>query len=542
MKKQLLLAVGLGLTLPVMAETAHSVIPEFFSQKISADGSTIYSMTYDEAMMYKLADGKVVTLPEFRLGNGNCVTNDGRIVVGGTDLDAPVFLVDGKEVDLSVLADQYRHCDLHGITGDGKRVVGLVSNPEEGTETNYVPAYWDVNEDYTLGEINFLPYPAKDWLNLDVQYCSAVFVSDDGKTILGQVVDWSGMSMYPIIYSQNEKGEWSYSLPTESLINPNKIPIPEFPGEFTMQPPYYGDYMTPEELEAYEAALNEFWMGEAEEPAMGDYMTAAQITAYNKAVDEFNAAAEVYNEAYAEFLAVKEEIEMESVFFTQNAQAMSADGKIIGMNALVLVENNDPMSWFPWEEQQPTYVLNRNYDSLEKIKEVGNSNYPAPQQILSDGTIISSLPNDIGVGGSYVLPAGSDEYVEFAEFYETKNPAGVAWLRDNFTKMIAVGVDFETWEDIYEEMLVTGHVVVSDDWSVVSGGIEAGYYSDEYLFESYLFAPDYSGVVSIDADVKVVEKKYYDINGLEVKNPEKGIFVEKVIFSDGSAVTSKKVK
>lgn len=547
MKKELLFGFGLTVLVPAFAEVAEPVrVPEFYSRKISADGTVIYSETLEEVHMYKLADKEVVTLGNFQVGNGNCVTSDGGIMVGGTEMGEAIMVVNGEEKRFSELEAEFSLCSFHGITGDGKRICGLVSNNATGTETMYLPAYWDVKADGTVGETQYLPYPAKDWQGLEVQHCSAVCISNDGKTILGQVIDWSGMDIYPIVYTQDNDGKWSYSLPTESLINPNKLPLPVYPGEFDGgDPPYYEDYMTAEEVEAYNTAISDYYNGNSDVfPEATDYMSAEEAAKYNEVCEEYQAKEDAYNEKLSGYFEAKEAIENESVFFEENTLAMSADAKLMGMKAERYVENDDPMSWFPWKVISDTYILEPATSGMRVVPQPADGISPGPNQILSDGTVISNSAAG-SIDGAYVLAPDSDEYVAFPKYFATKNAAGAAWLKENFTHEFAVAYDEENDTEIYEKKVLTGHVVVADNWSIVSGGVEAYMYPDpddySLSFESYIIQKDMSGVTSVAADVKLVDKKYYDINGFEIKNPEDGIYVERSVYSDGTVITSKKV-
>ncbi|MDE5869808.1 MAG: hypothetical protein K2H18_06210 [Muribaculaceae bacterium] len=548
MKKVLLFGLGVTALLPVIADVAAPErLKEFYSRKISADGSVIYSEMMEEVQMYRLADKEIVSIGNFMVGNGNCVTKDGSIIVGGTEMDTPVMVVNGEEKSFPELVEKFALVSFHGITGDATRICGLVTNLEgEGTETMYVPAYWDLNSDGTVGETQYLPYPAKDWQGLDVQHCSAVWISDDGKTILGQVIDWSGMDIYPIIYKQDDKGEWSYSLPTLSLINPNKLPLPVYPGDFDGgDPPYYENYMTAEEKTAYENAVNDYYNGNSDTyPEAEDFMTAEQAAKYKKDCEEYDAKASVYNEKLEAYLDDKARIEEESVFFEENSLTMKADGTMMGMLAEKTVENDDPMAWIPFKEIKTTYLLDPETSALTKVESPGEDINPAPSLILSDGTVIANSPAG-SIEGAYVLAPGANEYVDFTTYFATKNAAGAEWLKENFTHEMVVGYDSEEETEIFEKKIMTGNVVVADDWSVVSGGVEAYMYPDpedyDLSFESYIIQKDMSGVSSVAADVNLVDRKYYDINGLEIMKPEQGIYVERSVYSDGTVVTSKKV-
>ncbi len=97
-----------------------------------------------------------------------------------------------------------------------------------------VPVLWIRGEDGNFGKPVELPYPTTDITGRVPQYVTAIALSDDGSTVLGQVRDYSGRIHYPIVYTNNN-GEWTYSLPAMSLVNPDNIELPKIP-EKDLQP------------------------------------------------------------------------------------------------------------------------------------------------------------------------------------------------------------------------------------------------------------------------------------------------------------------
>ncbi|MDE5807665.1 MAG: hypothetical protein K2H76_06060 [Muribaculaceae bacterium] len=495
--------------------------------------------------IYNTVTKELKTLSGIYAGNGNCVTADGGIIVGSGEDDTPMIYKNGEEMDLSHLKNKYPFIYFHGITRDGSRAVGLVANPVQyNNETMSVPMYVDFNSDGTLGEVHYLPYPKKDWTQRDIQYASAVYISDDGKTIAGQICDYRGYSYYPIVYTQGEDGTWSYSLPTESLINPNNVEIPAWPGDFNEPIVNPEDYMTSAQKEAYEAAM-EAWeingFKEEEYPDVAEYMTDKRLKEYLAAVEAYEAVFaewQVRNTAYYEAL---ERAEMESLFFLHNGFTLSADGKKMGLCAIDAIDSEDPDAWPSFIEIYPTYLLSLEDKELTPVKGVSEDVYPIPRQILSDGTVISASPESVLPPMTYVILPGSDEYVSLADHLATLNPSGAAWIKEHLVQEVSVGYDEETMEPIFEKMLITGHGVVSDDWSVISGGlslIDPETWVTSY--QSYVIISEISNVTSVESEAKLLTTKYYDLNGFEVDKPGNGIYVEREYYSNGRVLTSKK--
>ena len=537
MKKILLVAMAAGAMIPAYADGLNpDFMYNFFPTKISPDGKVIVSYTAEgessESSLYYTETKETVILPmPVIVGNGNSVSNNGKYIVGSDENDFPVVLVDGEMMNLDSWApEEFTLIDFHGITADGKRIVGLTDNPKAaGTETPYAPIYIDVNDDGSLGEIQYLPFPAKDWLGMEVQYCSAVWISNDGKTILGQVIDWSGMDLVPIIYTQDEKGEWSYSLPMQAYINPDKLPMPEYPGEFTETPVEAEDYMTPEQIQEYNDAVNE-WYGSfsGNYPTPDQFMDEDKAAEYAKAVEEYNEKASAYNEKLWAYTEQKAAIENSSIFLIQNAIVLSADGKSVAMASSKFVESDDPYAWDPYVEIIPTYVLDLETNDLRSVEVVdGEFIEVIPNQILSDGTIVANTSTYSMTLTSYILPKGADKYVVIEDYLAENYPAAGEWMKENLGH-----------EDDLDSTIVAGHVVVSDDWSVLSGGY---FDMDLYMYNAYVINPRESGVSEVAADAELVSKKYYDLNGLEVKDPANGIYILRSVYSDGTVKAEKVV-
>lgn len=563
MKKQLLFSLGCAVAATAMAATDPVVLPEFYSMKISADGSVIVSEGYESVDLYYVATGERIVLPAYRLGSGNCVSADGSIVVGATESDQPVMLKNGEEVDLTSFSEEFASCNFNAITGDGSRVIGWVLNPDMSSEYNpdgnimYVPMYFDVNADGTFGEVNILPYPDKDWLGMAPQYVTASFISNDGKTIMGQVVDNSGMAVYPIVFTQGSDDKWSYSLVTESLINPNKLPIPEMPAEFTEIPPEIQDYMTPEEYQQYQDAYDA-WVEsgyQLEYPEFYNFMTDEEIAAYNEAADAYNEKANAYNEVYNKYFEDLQQIMAESTFFLRNGFAMDAEGKVAAMAADVEVEDNSIPEWPTLVSTYPTYMIDLATSEIKKLEDLGDDKYPLPSQILSDGSVIASTPQPSMWSAvqrppqGFVLLPGADKFVGIEEKIAEVNPMAMEWMNEKYKKTITVGYDWDTDEELTETMLMTGHVCVSDNWSVISGGVMAYLFNQDEeseeegnTLESYVITSEINAIDAVAADAKVLGVKYYDINGFEIKNPEQGFYIVRTTLSDGTIRTAKIVK
>lgn len=548
MKKIILSFLTAAVTgMTVVAADQVSTIPEFYSFKISADGKVIVSLI-DEVVAAYNTETKTITRFEdaFILGNGNCITNDGRIIVGGTSSDSPVMMVDGKAADLSALS-KYGNATFNAITGSGTRIIGEIANPSGSKEgTMYLPVYFDVDSEGKLSSAKKLPYPALDWTGRQVQYCSALWISDDGNTIMGTVIDYSGQCTYPIVYSYKEGDGWSYSFPTESLINPNKLKFPEWPGEFEEISPVVTDFMTASEKEAYNAALEEYYDSGYNAdlyPEAADYMTTEQIAAYNEAVDVYNGKVEAYNEKIRAFFIPFEEAVNASTFFMMSENTMNAGGTKLGLSAVKIVEDDDPNAWEPFKVIYPAVMVDLPTGEIKEIKMLDGDLSPNPRQILPDGTMIGNTFASTLPPQGFVLAPGADEFVPIEQYLESLIPTAATWMNDNLKYEVIVDYEYDEYDEeipVVEEVMLTGYVVVSDNWSIITGGEHAYIYSDNATYESYVLCNDVSGVEDVEAETGVAERRYYDLNGFEVKNPSDGIFIEQSIGKDGKVTVLKK--
>ena len=101
MRKSLLFCAAMGLIAPALVQAAEpTILPEFYTTKMSPDGSVILSQTDGENVIYNVKTGESKPFEFFYYGTGNCTTPDGNIIVGSTEMDQPVVMVNGEMLDL----------------------------------------------------------------------------------------------------------------------------------------------------------------------------------------------------------------------------------------------------------------------------------------------------------------------------------------------------------------------------------------------------------------------------------------------------------
>lgn len=572
MKKNLIFfAISLAAT-GAFAQATPQILLGVYGQKLSPDGKWIVAESPDAKIIYdrttEFEDAGF--FPDTYFGNGNTFALDG-ICVGSTMSDEGVVYKSGEMINVQAVKDA-SFCALNGITSDAKRVCGTISNPDGGRgKVMYVPFYLDMDETGIDGIIHYLPYPDKDFMDDTPQYINAVWISNDGKTILGQVIDGSGMYVYPIVFKENEAGEWTYSFPTESFWNPNKIELPENPGEFEMTPPDAKSYMTPEALAEYETAYNN-WITNGYDPDLypepTDYMTEEAKAEYQKAKEEYQAAADAYDAKNFAFLDARNQIFDESTPFVQNGFAMNADGSKFAAASQITVPNDDPMAWMPFKTIFETYIFDINEGTYSKVE----SQYTdiVPTQMFSNGQVLGSTPAQGETPTrSYIFIPGNKDYIAIEKYLEETNPDAAKWIYDNLTAEVMTGYDYETDTYTYETMVLTGHVAASEDFSVIAGGVQTYFFPDEEMasigYMTYVFEGLNTAVKSVSTDNSIVkvlpngvlsicgnvsELAIYDLSGRNVLRMAEasgnvatalnnGIYVLSYTDSEGNKVSKK---
>ena len=518
------------------------VLIDSYGHKISPDGSfsTGEAISSDAAWTRDNVSGEVYVFQEASCGDGNNVTKN-HVVVGTDKVSMKgAFLVpnQGGEPSLIPSLGKYSESYVQGITWDGTRLVGFLANPNSGSvdeidpdlqRMTYLPFYCDVDPETLLAsEPVFLPVPKRDFFDLVPQYCTAVWISDDATTILGQVIDNSGSYIYPIVYKQAANGEWSYSLPSEKLFNPNNLEIPKWPVPAMEQPlaqNYIGNpafkALFEEMLQAYlngESYDDPFIMLNPEEAGTSALMTQEEWDAYQKDLDEYliyyntvyMEEMDKYYDAYSRFIA-------QSTRFLQSSMTMNSAGTKIGQTRVVTkFQGIDPITFenpVVFNLEDGSYqIYGGDFEELEL------------NQILPDNTLIAASPKpgptspDLTPKHSYVCAPGSTIFVPIEDYIREANPTYYDWYKEYLFHKIPVG--YEEDGSLYEkEMTVTGLVAVSDDFSALSGGVDSWSWNLESgSYFTYFFNNLKSPNASIDKieSVNSSSIKVFNLQGVKI--------------------------
>ena len=570
MKKVLLLSVA-----AISAVTASAVKSQVFEDltinKLSPDGSIGASDMYDTLTILDLennkrydytGDGEVGN--SYSLGNGNPISSTG-IVVGCMNYEIAAYWEAG-EWKMLPMGDEVGVYGVNGISADGKRMCGIVPSTKTG-ETTTLPAVWTRNDDGTYGMYEILPHPTADFTGRDPQYITAVCISDDGKTVAGQVLDYMGMMAQPIVYRLNDKNEWEYELIHPELLNVNNT---EFP-EWSEGPDYPSpeNYMSPEEKEAYDEAYNDYLNSGYDPekyPKYEDFLTPEEIAEWQKDADIYNEWVSLNNEFVELIYALQND---GAALFEYNNVCLSANGRYYGSTAeeLIFTEGN----YYPESNNVP-YIFDLETGEYKKCSADVNL---VMSFIADNGDALAGTPLDflsISLSQAYALKNGTDKFIPLVDFLADSQET-VKWMTENMSHDgVIVGTD-ENYQFILEDnYMVTGVPTSNADMSIIATWTTTDYWDinnyDKPAAYSYVICTESAPSAGVAAPVaggklelsaadgtifvngEAASLVVYDLNGRDVFNVANpgskvvtdlapGFYVVKAVAADGESVTVK---
>lgn len=508
MKKRIYLLAGLLLPLVGMAQEEIEPIFEtgVYAFKLSPNGKWIGSHAGD-ASIYNVETGENIYYSPCLLGLGNAVADNGMAV--GDANDVATLMYKG-EVIIPETLDAFWFCDINAITRDGKYIAGIVNNTERDG-VSYVPFVATVNEDGTVGTPTILPYPKLDFFGAAPQYATAVWMSNDAKVVAGQVQDWRGMFSYPIYYKQDEKGEWSYYLPTESMFNPTGIDIPENPWLKEPLFPEPENFMSGLRRDAYLAAYEAYSMGAGAYPNPEDYMLPDEYDKYADSVKKYNEWYYGAENQIRDYVKIYSEVLQTTASFSGNDMALHPNGDFFVIRGGVENEEGDMVGGL--------YKFNTSDGSHESLPSTNSGFFPC--QILENGTIIVTRGIQ-NVPTSYILLPGGDRFITLQEYFQESHPEISAWL----DAKVPGG---------------TGVVLMNEDMNVITGALVPDQLADydwdfsDFYYSSYIIKLNESGgVESLLAEPEDGVYTVYNLQGVklmetkdasQINNLNKGIYI-----------------
>lgn len=506
---------------------------------------TIYDRSKDAPVILNYDDDH-----EYITGLGNCVSNTGIVLCNqNPTVEKPTYWYNGEWFEVSAPEGGYFGAQLHGITPDGKRIVGCVDAsglPDVANLAMQLPAYWDVNEDGSYGEYNLLPCPDKDFTGHDPQYITATYVSENGKVVAGQIINYNGMYIQPIVYTQDENGDWSYNLPLADIFDISKCP--ELPDEPEM--PTAKSMLTDEQNAQYKTDYDAWKAAggsSADKPKYEDYLTDEQKAELQAAMEVYDEEYATWEEAMTEYNAFWESLPK----FAMNDIRMSPDGSVITTTAQIMAGR--------WSFSFIPYAINLTTNEVSQLTFEGNNEPLVVTQIIDANTFLAfnSLQSETPKG--FVIKDG--ELTDIYDFICAASPAAKEWAEETLLHHTEIW-DEETEDLVPVDISYSGMVVASQDLSVVSICTNSRYWGDGYT--QYLYVVDLnatdgvsdvvvrdtkigfdaSGNLSLSEDIAGAQ--VYDLSGRLVvaegdstSKLASGLYIVRARRVDGSAVAAK---
>ncbi len=505
-------------------------IEDAYISAISPNGVYAASQTYAGVRIFNLSNGtedSYLADPDdwsalpYGLGLGKCISDNG-IVLGGTNMSVQ-YWKDGEWYDLEV-PDYATDTNLaNAITTDGSRIcgsIGVGGISWDGDALMQAPCIWNATED-GFGAPIMLPHPEKDFTGRIPQYVTAVDISADGKTVIGQVVTATGMLAYPILYRENENGEWSYEIPHENFLMPEGMVFPEYPGDGP-EAPNVMDYMTEEEYQAYNEALNAYWGEEIpDEPKATDFMSEEAVAEYEAALEAYNKANEEWSNKFYEWFEAWDKCMETCPDYQFNSVMISSDGNHYGCTIQKQGES-DPGSWSPWgSKEYNVWVFEVNGEGITKYEQTTDLNLT---YLANDGIALAAT--SVGtVNNSYILSNG-----ECQGMYEWMNkmcPQYATWMEENMT------IEYEDYEEdpatgdwvpVERKEMMTGRPISTPDLSIMALSVQNIW---DYTTEADAFIFDLKAATGVDSILpSSSEETIYDLSGRKLKNASApGIYI-----------------
>ncbi|MDE7347390.1 MAG: hypothetical protein K2N48_11720 [Muribaculaceae bacterium] len=473
MKKLLLLS---GLSAIVFSSFAESPEPAMIEDAtivaISPNGNYAVSQGSSGIRIFNIASGEECIqisgeeCEDFYAGDGNCISDNGIVVASSPSSASPYYWKDGMWHTLGVPSGALTSNHAQGVSTDGSRICGNIRIAGMGNDEDVlmvVPCVWNAEGD-GFGKPVMLPHPDVDYAERVPQYITAIDISSDGKIVLGQIRDAQGILNYPIIYKEDENGEWSYEIPHEDLINPDHVKIVPFPGEGPIMP-QYESFMTQEEIAEYTFAYNEYVNSGCTIPCpeYWQFMSPDEIAEYNRAADVYNEKATAYNEKFEAWVEFITAIVITSPDYAFNQVRLSPDGKTFGCTVQVEGEM-DPMTGFPSVENS-VWLFDLTSDKITKYNKNGDLNiFYVANNGIGIGTTSAGTVSD-----SYILQDG--EVIDILSWMNSKVPAYATWIKDNMLfpyEQYIYNEEKGDYEYIDGEVIMTGRATATPDFSKIS--------------------------------------------------------------------------
>lgn len=499
MKGLILFAAALGLSANAQTITPYE---GYAFSKNSPDGKWLIEETNGLLTVYETATGTAYAYGDdfdsYIAGLGNCVNNAGTLVGCMPSMKPGYWNAGTKEwKELPTSEQDILFGSLaNSITPDGKYICGSIATGNylaNEESLNLTPAVWTLQENGEYGMYEFLPCPQKDFLGKTPQYATAIDISDDGRTVIGQLVDNSGFYTMTLLYRKGDDGKWTYSIPHPELIYDAEAiaTLPEPPGD-TPRYPDATSYMDDEGREAYNAAveaynkaIDDYYAGITDEfpqsyPNQTDYLSEEAAAAYQEALNQYYTDSDAYWERYAEYQKKLSEA-VTGRTYNWNSVALSGNGKYA---ATELTER--PLTGYGIGTVLPVR-MEISDDDVNIVNLKGEDMLTT--SVTNDGMVVAASPATEYTRTSFVFENAEAEPKNLVDFVSRFNDELADWMNENlrFT-VIEYDYDPETYEEtstIVEDSLVTGTAHMNTEGSLFSSFLY-DVWSGSYMPLSYV--------------------------------------------------------
>lgn len=531
---------------------------------VSTDASgcmTVQNMESGEILYFEPTDDQ----QRYAVGFGNIFDDEGNMV-GNIDDATPAILKNGEWTALPVAEGDNVSGKLNsadGITPDGKRICGGIARSSFGLDSDDVmmaPVIWEKGDDGNYGMYKVLPYPEKDFTGRIPQYVTARSISADGKTVIGQIVDYSGSFPMPVVYREGDDGKWTYEILGAELVYNTEAVWPEYP-EKEPERPDATLYMDEEKAKEYAAAyakyqedLELYWEGKLDEypaqPFVEDYVTDTE--GYNKAMEEYQGEYNKYMQAIQDFDNLFWDFSV--VYgrsFDFNSVFMSSDGRY--MAAMYAQESDDP-NVDPMEGKQDFRVVRFDLQADGNPYETCEALDGLPTYVMDDGTVMYATPMQESARETYLWPLGTTEVTPLYGYMLMKYPEASVLMEENLTfnkvKQGPMGMQMKG-----EKVTTSGTAVASGDGTVFIGWLYNAFYkAGNWEVMSYVLdTKSADGIKFVDeTESRVVSLVVTAANGMQLysgadtsaarKAMVQGINVMTLTMANGKTKTIKVIK
>ena len=486
MKKQLLtLACASFIACTCFGQTMKKYEGLLFD-KMSPNGQWTTQAMQGSVVIFNRADSVFYVYGEeegsaYSIGQGNAINNDG-IIVGGISDSQPAYWQDGEWNLLPLAeADTIVYNSADAITPDGRRIAGSLACSRWGLDNNnqmLAPVVWTKGEDGKYGLYQRLPQPTKDFSGRAPQYITARSISADGKTIFGQIVDYTGMYPCLIVYKEDAEGKWSYQTLGQELLYKEGTEFPAWPNYEPKQPKIQ-NYMSEEELTEYndamalyEDSVDLYYQGLIDKypsyPLYDDYLkNETKKEEYTQASDKYKKEYKAYQDSTNVFYDVFYEA-CTNKAFGSNEVVTSENGRYYVSSLSCPDPNGDPLALEPEIITVPV-CFDLQAEKPTMIQLDGNDIITC--SVLNDGTVFMASPSMEYTRNAYVIPTGSKKAMSFFDWMKAKNLPAYNWMTENLS-FDYTGVKYD--EDGNEilvnvpDSLIAGTISVNPEGTVFS--------------------------------------------------------------------------